>query len=568
MPPSAILPGLMTIVVSPGRPTGGGTRARALSLVVLVVLMALAPLWAAAQAPRERLPMPAGVFVGSDLERYLRVLQTLGLVRLYPWSIRGFSQGELDALRPVTDEHPWATHPAFAVPPRTDNRPEIIPAEFSASYNTAFPFGMNDGPVWAGRGVTAAGQAGVAFRRGALSIVAAPILFWAENRSFALLSNGHSGNLQFADPLYPTLVDRPQRFGDGPYSRLDPGQTTIRVDRFGATAAFSTANEWWGPMTEFPFLLGNNAPGFSHVFVGTGTPANVWIGRLHFRVMYGGLSQSSYTDIAGRERGRLASAVIAVFTPRGAPGLELGAARFFHTFWPDSGVGSRQLRKPFESLLKLALPDNDPDRGSENQLASLFGRWVLPQNGFEVYGEYGREDHNGDTRDLLQEPDHIATYGLGLQKAWAPRGGPILVVRGELMNFETSTLARHRPEGAVYFHTGTRQGHTHRGQLLGAGFAVGSGAGSTVRLERYTNHGSESIAWSRLVRQESDNAQASSTLCSDACLDVQHVLRLDRARLYGRLEIRYGLTFTYEFNRDFARDAVNWTPELKLRWYP
>jgi hypothetical protein len=512
--------------------------------------------------------MPGGVFVGSERERYLRVLQTLGLLRLYPWSIRGFSPAEADRLRPSSDAHPWAQRSGFGAPHLLTGGPEVIPADLSAWYNTAFPFGMNDGAVWAGRGITVAAQGGIAARQGPVSVVLAPLVFVAENRQFALMPNGQPGNLRFADPRFPTSVDRPQRFGDGPYSRLDPGQTMARVDLAGVAAGFSTANQWWGPMTEFPFILGNNAPGFTHMFVGSATPLNVFIGRLHLRVVYGGLAQTSYTDITGRERRRLASGAIVVFSPRGAPGLELGAARFFHTFWPDSGIGSRELRRPFESLLKFALPEPRPEQELENQLASVFGRWVLPRSGFEVYAEYGRDDHNGDTRDLVQEPDHVATYGLGFQKAWARSAATVVALRGELVNFELSSLIRHRQHRGVYAHSFTRQGHTHRGQLLGAGFAVGSGAGASLRLERYTRGGSESVGWSRLVRQERENPTATTTRCSSSCVDVQHVLSAERVRARGRMELRYGLALTYEQNRDFARDAVNVTPEVTVRWHP
>jgi hypothetical protein len=321
-------------------------------------------------------------------------------------------------------------------------------------------------------------------------------------------------------------------------------------------------------MTEFPYLLGNNAPGFPHVFVGSPVPWNVWIGRVHARVVYGGLAQSSYTDIVGAARGRLASGIVAVFTPRGAPGLELGATRFFHTVWPDSGIGSRELRRPFETFFKSNLRSTHRD-AEENQLASVFGRWVLPHSGFEVYGEYGREDHNADTRDLVQEPDHDATYALGLQKAWTRPSGSIIAVRGELVNSALSTLARHREQIGPYIHYGIRQGHTNRGQLLATGFAAGTGgSGTSVRLERYTESGSESVQWYRLVLQDRSSATAMSARCYTACLDVQYVLRAERLRAYGKVELRYSLAFVYEMNRDFTHDAINWNPQVELRWHP
>jgi hypothetical protein len=192
----------------------------------------------------------------------------------------------------------------------------------------------------------------------------------------------------------------------------------------------------------------------------------------------------------------------------------------------------------------------------------------LPRSGFEVYAEYGRDDHNGDRRDLLQEPDHIAIYGLGLQKAWITHGGSIVSLGGELLNFEVSTLARHRAQGAVYGHSFVEQGHTHRGQLLGAGFGVGSGAGSSIRVERYTKNGSESFGWSRLVRQERPNPDAINSRCGEACLTVQHVLRADGQRIRGRMAVRIGLAAVYEMNRDFRSDVMNFNPSVEVRWHP
>lgn len=542
-------------------------RLRKIALVASVGGFAL-PASAGAQAPIAGVGTSTDVFVGSHRERYLRVLQTLGLVRPYPWSIRGFSPHEIERLHPLSDAHPWAAPVDSSNVRRASGpRQELIPATFSARYNTAFPFGLNDGATWAGRGLTVAAQAGGSVRHGPVSVVVAPLIFLAENRSFALMSNGQTGRLQFADPLYPTAVDRPQRFGTGGYWQLDLGQSTARVDFAGIAFGASTANQWWGPMMEFPFLMGNNAPGFTHVFLGSATPRNVWVGRLHLRVIYGGLAQTSYTDITDSTQHRLASGLVVVFSPRGTPGLELGVARFFHIVRPEGGIGSAQLRKPFEGIFKATLPQQGPSN-TENQLASLFARWVLPQSGVEIYAEYGREDHNLDTRDLIQEPDHTSTYGIGIQKAWIVGTANVLVARGELINFEIPQLVRDRVDGGFYLNTALRQGHTHRGQLLGTGFAVGSGAGSSLHLERYTRTGSESISWSRLVRQEGGSIEGSAVRCSTACLDVQHVLRVDRLRRRGRFDVRYGLSVVYELNRDFRRDAMNLSPELEIRWRP
>ena len=65
-----------------------------------------------------------------------------------------------------------------------------------AIYNTAFPNGYNDGALWAGRGGTVSATAGFALRWGALSVRVEPMVFWAENRSFALMPNGLFGRAE------------------------------------------------------------------------------------------------------------------------------------------------------------------------------------------------------------------------------------------------------------------------------------------------------------------------------------------------------------------------------------
>src|SRR3954462_5450661 len=48
------------------------------------------------------------LFADAPGESYLRYLQTTGLVPLYPWSARSFSQRELRVLIPKDTLHPWA----------------------------------------------------------------------------------------------------------------------------------------------------------------------------------------------------------------------------------------------------------------------------------------------------------------------------------------------------------------------------------------------------------------------------------------------------------------------------
>jgi len=377
---------------------------------------------------------PRHVMVGSDDENYLRYLQDAGVAEEYPWSLREFSQKELAILAVARGSHPWSGRGVYK-----DYRPSIFSFEFLPlsvvfRYNTAFPYGSNDGAVWAGRGLTSAIDLGFAFRAGPLSVTFNPIAFRSENQSFQLQASGEAGTNPLADPLFPNAIDRPQRFGTGPYSRVDPGESTVRLDLFGLAAGISTANMGWGPMEIYPYIIGANAAGFPHAFVGTSTPLPIWIGKIHGRLYWGRLDQSDFSPVSGTsyysselESGtkRFMSGAVAIFQPRGVSGLELGAARFFHSVWPRSGIPRSYFTKPFQALLKNSLSGSGgfvggTDAGvGDNQLASAFARWVFPGSGFELYGEYGREDHSANLRDFIQEPDHSRTYGVGFRKVFS-----------------------------------------------------------------------------------------------------------------------------------------------------
>lgn len=508
------------------------------------------------------------VYPGYDAENYLRYLQTLEVVPKYPWSVRAFSPLDLQQLAPQVQNHPWATGGPLKQQTMQVGRirVELAPVTADGWYNTAFPFGLNDGAVWVGRGFTGQVSAGVYATSGHVELTLAPISFWAENRRFQLAAN-KTPAAPFADPTFPTSVDRPQRFGDHSYGRVDWGQSRVALHALGVSAGVSSANEWWGPMTDFPFILGNNAPGFANVFIGTSHPIGVLVGQLHARLLYGEALQSAFSpETAGSGR-RFVSGMVVALTPVWFPGLEIGASRFFHVAWPDSGLTSKYFTHMFESFLKqgvgtvFAPSRNDPKSSTDNQLASVFARWLLPHSGLELYGEYGREDHSSDIYDLVQEPDHAATYGLGTRKAWRV-GNNIVAARIELMNFESSTLGRHRSEGGIYLHGYSRQGHTNRGQLLATAVAVGSGAAATVVLERFTGRGSSRVGWSRYVVREMP--------LDSRLTDVQHVIKVEHRRNAGQrqIETRMAALGVFDLNRDLLRDKINFRGEVGWAWWP
>jgi len=483
----------------------------------------------AAGQEAETRTVPAHAPVGSEAESYLRLLQTVGAVPLYPWSIRSFSPRELDRLVPSGDGGPWSARYS-GTPVATDGlRGGWLPLSTQGVYNTGFPYGSGGGAIWAGRGLTAAMEGGAWMRFGPLSATVAPIAYWVQNQDFPLESNGMDGRLEYADRTYPELIDAPRRFGSDSYWRVDPGQSTVRIDLPVVTAGVSTANQHWGPAIDYPILLGNNAPGFLHGWLGTSEPLDLWIARVHGRIVWGRLEQSDYAVSEGLASRRFMSGILGVVSPRGVPGLEIGVARFFHETWPEGGPSASNFLRPLNAFLKERLPDTGflpgfPGSSPDNQLASAFFRWVFPASGFELYGEFGREDHNWDFRDFLLQPDHNSSYMLGFRKAWEMESGSLLSVRGELINAEISHLARVREQTHFYLHTTVRQGHTHRGQILGAPAAFG-GAGATISADYHHSRGRWSASWVRDTRRMHFDGDRLPDLSERT--DVQHGLGLE-----------------------------------------
>ena len=507
------------------------------------------------------------IFAGSELETYIRLLQIDGKAALYPWSIRSFSPKEIDRLLAEPSDHPWAAH--YDLSPSSNMRFTFDPVRptLTTAVNSAFPWGANDGPVWAGRGVTASFQAGFAARYGPVSLTVAPMAFRSQNAGFTLQDNGRAGDLQFADGRFPTRIDRPQRFGDGTYSRIDPGQSTLRIDLPVVALGASTANQYWGPAREHPTLLGNNAAGFPHLFLGTSAPLDVGIAEIHGRLVWGELSQSDYTSITGSARRRFMSGIIGVISPKGVKGLELGAARLIHVTWPVEGLSLSNFTKPLESILKAGLHDpndtanttNSPDNG----LASAFVRWAFPQSGFEVYAEYGREDHNWDFRDLIMEPDHSGGYVLGLTKILHASPENFYAIRAEVMNLQASQLVRGRREPPFYVHSRTRQGHTERGQILGA--AAGHGGNATLlSVDSYHPKGRWTAFWSRELRQDVGSFWRTGVRTSPG-FDVQHALGGEVVRFGERFDITAGISGVYNLARNFGNDVFNLNAHFSVR---
>jgi hypothetical protein len=375
------------------------------------------------------------------------------------------------------------------------DRPRWLGPEAQLVNNSALPWSMNDGALWAGRGASYRLTGGMAARLGVLNVVIAPELTVSSNSHFDLrvpwierppIPEDRS-EWQFEWYAYgPYSIDMPTRFGDERMSRLHPGQSSLSLDIRATQLGFGTENNWWGPGMYNALVLSNNAPGFPHFFFRSARPLETRIGAVDFRWIVGGLKESDFFDTVSTNNLRSISAAAVTVQLRRPAGLAVGAAR---SVW---GTSTGWSEIPFRWLEVLhgtgrpsnrAMSDSALYPGGREQMYSLFARWVFPRAGLETYVEWGRTEFPTSVRDLLVAPNHTQAYTLGLQ--WQRpvlRDSTVLRFGVENTTVEQSATYRDRPVGVWYTSRRVIQGYTHRGQPLGAAVGPGS-SGQTLVID-------------------------------------------------------------------------------------
>jgi hypothetical protein len=516
-----------------------GTAKTIKAMKKLVILFLAAPALVLAQGTNWN-----ESWVGSEWDTYARALADRGLLSTEPWSVRPFAPQVVRR---------WAG----ANRADTNSKLIVLRPSISASNNSGFAWGMQDGPVWQGRGTNVWGSTGLALHLGPFSARIAPLVEYAENRAFTLTPVRSGSISPFVDDLRPTTIDEPQRFGNSSFHIVDPGQSFVRVDGFGMAAGFSTEDIFWGPGVHQALLFDANAAGFPHVFVGTSHGISTPIGRFHAQLIYGRLEESDYAPTSD-SKSRFGSGGIAVWMPPGQT-IEIGVARFYHRAWPAKFT-SHDFFIPFGTLYRggTAEANGTP----ENQLASVFATIRVPNTGFEVFGEFGKNDRNADLRDALAEPEHNSAWMLGAFKVLGMPGrdSSFWTVRAEIGNARIPELQDiGREQSTFYDHTQLTQGHTQYGQLLGSPLIDRSG-GVDFSLDRWTSRGRLGI--SIFERQMPGDLEVG--LPADQ-LRTQWDLGVNGFRTIGKSDVTFALGHVWDLDRFPKTDVGNMYFRLGLR---
>jgi hypothetical protein len=426
---------------------------------------------------------------------------------------------------------------------------QIAPASIDIVLNSAYPRGGGYGALWTGRGVSAQVSAGVRSTWGPLTLSVQPVAVYQQNADFDFVSLDRPG---FSDYGYPwsTGIDWPIRPGPDPISGIDAGQSYARLDVRGLSLGISSESLWWGPGRRNALLLGNDAPGFPHVFLSNGRGWSTRAGSFNIEAVWGRLSESDWFD-ADPENDRRFLALLGIsWESPGQTGLSLGFARLYQQSYRPGSLQLRDLIPFFESPLKadLVSPDRPSGDDQADQIAGVMIRYAPPRTGFEIYAEWGRGDHAWNMADFFAEPEHNHAYTVGFQQLLTTTNR-IYRVSGELTNLNPP-VTEGRPPGPWYQHSELMQGHTHRGQLLGASIGTAADA-QHVGFDIFTRRGRFGLYAERIRFDEYAYATLVAPAYGFSAHDVELTLGSDNFMRFGNFDLRFGLSYSNRRNRNF-----------------
>ncbi len=353
----------------------------------------------------------------------------------------------------------------------------LLPLVWQQQINSHHPYTNNDGAMISAKGYQTMLGAGLFAKIGPLKIQLRPEFVYAANPKFTETYQAANGaGVKNGILSYHNFVDAPERLGDGSYSQLSWGQSSIKLNFDPIEFGLSNENLWWGPGQKNSLLMSNNAPGFKHVTLNTSRPVRTPIGAIEAQII-GGRLEGSGIDYPGakvkKNDWRYLSGIAFIYQPKWIPGLFLGFDRTFTAYGSHMEGKLGNYLPVFSSLKKSAYQVGDintEDNVTRDQLFSLFVKWVMPEDKAEIYFQYGKEDHNWDLRDLLVEPEHSRAYIAGFKKLMPFKGkvDEFVQVGLELTQMEAGSKAL-RNSGVWYSHSQIAHGYTHQGQFLGAG---------------------------------------------------------------------------------------------------
>ncbi len=365
---------------------------------------------------------------------------------------------------------------------------ELLDPNIRASVNNYYPRGLNDGPVWKGKGLTTEIHAGFAGKLKALTFAFYPVIFYSQNLEQNLTPNINVNALSpFGYQFGRGRIDWVQRYGASSFVSLHPGQSEIKLQFGKFVTSLSTQNYSVGPSVYNPIILSRQGAGFPHLRIGSNpfdvSIKNVSLGTAEINFIAGFLKESDYFDGNDDNNKSYFNGLFLAYSPSFLKNLTIG---FNKTLYKQTKRFSAQDLLSVITVLDTVGPNDQFD-----QLASATLEWKFPEVGFRAYAEFAYNDFGGYFRWI--EPEHSRAYTIGFEKESQLQNKDIFTISYEHTNLSRNHTYLWRAEPTFYIHSVNRQGYTNQGQLLGAG--IGPGSNSDMLVVKY-NHQNSTIGLS------------------------------------------------------------------------
>ena len=379
--------------------------------------------------------------------------------------------------------------------------------DFYNSYNSAAPYGQNDGALWQGKGYNMALTGGARLEGYGFEVTFKPQISCTLNQSFEYIQPAYSNEGiyegkagVFGDYSLGSL-DAPQRFGNKPIFTFDWGDSEIRWSWNTFTMGFGTQNIWLGPAQINPIMHSNTAAGYPHFDFGFRKQKiqikDVDLGDLEFRYWIGKTSESDYFDNDSANDDNLFTGLSLSYELPFLDGLSVGFNRTMLSKWKD--------RNSY-TLFNLLVPfmTNKAGHDYSDQRASLFLDYNIPKGGIDLYFEWGKNDYNTHLDNVIRYPFHTQAITAGFKKTMTLNKKA--EVYGQLLcefTFIESSMDYHffydwgGSGNDFYSHGRILQGYTNKGQYIGAGIGAGGNA-QTLCYKVFYNKGNTGITLSRI----------------------------------------------------------------------
>ncbi len=356
----------------------------------------------------------------------------------------------------------------------------VLDLEAGLSFNSKYPRGFNDGPIWQGRGATYQFNAGIQAKKGIFNFTFFPVVYHSQNNSFELggiRTDRNEYSFQFG---VLGNIDYVQRYGNKSFTKFHLGQSEVAIRSKILEVALSTQNFILGPARYQSIMMSNSGIGFPHLTIGTPRkiPLTVLkkdVGSVDFQLFYGVLNESNYFDSKKSNDLRYINGFTAAYSIPKMETLSIGISK---TMYKNADFfNASDLYSLFYSIDKGILLSSSGDtilnspNDSFDRMVSFFIDWRIEDQDMRVFFELAKNDFGGSW--FLEDFEHSRAYSLGVEKVFP------LKTRKLHAYFENTLLIRsnsylYRASPGYYQHDAASQGYTHHGQLLGAGIGPGS----------------------------------------------------------------------------------------------